>query len=131
MSYINSDYNNNKKEKKFYDNNILEISNIYNMSYIGNNCTKSNLTKFNKKLSKIDEEIDDLGNTNLSMSFKDNNKYSDKKGEKEMKILKITKRTINNNIKNNNKKDISKGSSNIRKKYIIREIKKNYKDEEN
>ena len=48
-----------------------------------------------------------------------------------MKILKITKRTINNNIKNNNKKDISKGSSNIRKKYIIREIKKNYKDEEN
>ena len=131
MSYINSDYNNNKKEKKFYDNNILEISNIYNMSYIGNNCTKSNLTKFNKKLSKIDEEIDDQGNTNLSMSFKDNNKYSDKKGEKEMKILKITKRTINNNIKNNNKKDISKGSSNIRKKYIIREIKKNYKDEEN
>ena len=101
------------------------------MSYIGNNCTKSNLTKFNKKLSKIDEEIDDLGNTNLSMSFKDNNKYSDKKGEKEMKILKITKRTINNNIKNNNKKDISKGSSNIRKKYIIREINKNYKDEEN
>ena len=116
INYINLSNNEEKRDKKFYSNNMLEISDINEINYIGNNCIKNNNAKHKKKLSKIEEEIDDKINTNLSLSIKENNNNKNvvggKQEKKEETNPKSMKRIINNNRINNNL------TAKFRKKYL-------------
>ena len=116
INYINLSNNEEKRDKKFYSNNMLEISDINEINYIGNNCIKNNNAKHKKKLSKIEEEIDDKINSNLSLSIKENNNNKNttkkKQEKKEEANPKSMKRIINNNRINNNL------TAKFRKKYL-------------
>ena len=73
--YVNIRYislSNFNNIKIFYPNNMLEISESNNINYIGNNCINFNIKKHKKKLSKIEEEIDDKINSNLSINIREN-----------------------------------------------------------
>ena len=118
INYINLNNIRKKSEKKLYNNNILEISEIIDINYIGGKSNnKNNLGKHMKKLSKIEEEIDEKINTNLSMSIKDdNNKNKEENNNK----------TINTNTKGiSNYNNLNK---NIRKKYLYKKGNKNTND---
>ena len=111
----------------FYTNDVLKISDLIDINLLGSKYSKNTIGKHKKKLSKIEEEIDDKINSNLSMSIKDNNRFFEKKEEKEEE----NNKTIKSNIfKNNNKVYNSKkiGLSGIRRKYINY---KTLKDKEN
>ena len=112
INYINLSNKDKKSDKKFYSNDMLEISDINEINYIGNNKN----SKHKKKLSKIEEEIDDKINTNLSMSIKENNNKNiikEKQEKKEETNPKSMKRIINNNRINNNNL-----TAKFRKKYL-------------
>ena len=118
INYINLNNINKKSEKKLYNNDNLEISEIIDINYIGGKSNnKNNLGKHMKKLSKIEEEIDEKINTNLSMSIKDdNNKNKEENNNK----------TINTNTKGiSNYNNLNK---NIRKKYLYKKGNKNTND---
>ena len=96
---------------------MLKISDLIDINLLGSKYSKSTVGKHKKKLSKIEEEIDDKINSNLSMSIKDNNRFFEKKEEKEDENNKTIKSNIfNNNNKVYNSKKI--GLSGIRRKYI-------------
>ena len=124
IKYINLD--NYNSITSFYSNDMLGISYLTNINLIGN---KNNVAKHNKKLSKIEEEMDDKINADLSISIKDNNKY---KGKKEGKNIKSIKDNMNDNS-NNNKVYKTKNFRllNIRKKYINYKTLKGNEKEEN
>ena len=111
INYINLNTSNKKREKNSYNNDILEISEIIDINYKGEKSNnKNNNGKHMKKLSKIDEEIDEKINTNLSMSIRDDNNNN-----------KEENKTINAiGISNNNKLN-----KNIRKKYLYKKANKN------
>ena len=118
INYINLNNINKKSEKKLYNNDNLEISEIIDINYIGwKSNNKNNLGKHMKKLSKIEEEIDEKINTNLSMSIKDDNNKN--------------KEENNNKAINTNTKGISNYNNlnkNIRKKYLYKKGNKNTND---
>ena len=114
INYINLSNTNKKREKNLYDNDTLEISEIFDINYLGGKSSNINNPGMHiKNLSKIEEETDDKINTNLSMSIKeDNNKNKEEN-------------------KNINTKGISNNSNlnkNIRKKYLYRKANKNSND---
>ena len=118
INYINLNNIRKKSEKKLYNIDNLEISEIIDINYIGGKSNiKNNLGKHMKKLSKIEEEIDEKINTNLSMSIKDdNNKNKEENNNK----------TINTNTKGiSNYNNLNK---NIRKKYLYKKGNKNTND---
>ena len=118
INYINLNNIRKKSEKKLYNNDNLEISEIIDINYIGGKSNiKNNLGKHMKKLSKIEEEIDEKINTNLSMSIKDDNNKN--KEENNNKTININTKGISN-YNNLNK--------NIRKKYLYKKGNKNTND---
>ena len=115
INYINLSDKDKKSDKKYYSNDMLEISDINEINYLGNNNNKNNNAKHKKKLSKIEEEIDDKINTNLSISIKENNNkniINENQEKKEESNPKSMKRIINNNRINNNL------TAKFRKKYL-------------
>ena len=118
INYINLNNIRKKSEKKLYNIDNLEISEIIDINYIGGKSNiKNNLGKHMKKLSKIEEEIDEKINTNLSMSIKDDNNKN--KEENNNKTININTKGISN-YNNLNK--------NIRKKYLYKKGNKNTND---
>ena len=115
INYINLSDKDKKSDKKYYSNDMLEISDVNEINYLGNNNNKNNNAKHKKKLSKIEEEIDDKINTNLSISIKENNNkniINENQDKKEETNPKSMKRIINNNRINNNL------TAKFRKKYL-------------
>ena len=123
INYINLE--NYNSLTKFYTNDMLKISDLIDINLLGSKYSKNTIGKHKKKLSKIEEEIDDKINSNLSMSIKDNNKFFEKKEEKGEEDNKLIKSNIFNNKVYNSKKI---GLSGIRRKYINY---KTLKDKEN
>ena len=113
INYINLE--NYNSLTKFYTNDMLKISDLIDINLLGSKYSKNTIGKHKKKLSKIEEEIDDKINSNLSMSIKDNNKFFEKKEEKGEEDNKLIKSNIFNNKVYNSKKI---GLSGIRRKYI-------------
>ena len=112
INYINWINNNNKSEKKFYNNDTLEISEILDINYTGDKSNNKNNSGIHmKKLSKIEEETDDKINTNLSMSIKEDNN----KNKEDNKSKTITTKGISN---------YNKLNKDIRKKYLIKNSNK-------
>ena len=72
IKYISLD--NFKSTKAFFPNKVLKISKLVKINYIGNNNIKKNIKIHNKKLSNIEEEIDEKINSNLSLSKRENKK---------------------------------------------------------
>ena len=95
----NKSYNNLtnfKSTKAFFPNTVLKISKLVKINYIGNNNIKKHIKIHNKKLSEIEEEIDEKINSNLSLSKREN-KYLEKGEKTEKKIIKSIKGNINKN----------------------------------
>jgi len=126
INYINLE--NYNSSTKFYTNDILQISDLIDITLLGNKYNKNIIARHKKKLSKIEEEIDDKINSNLSMSIKDNNKFFEKKEEKEEENNNSIKSNIFNNKVYNSKKI---GLSGIRRKYINYKTIKDNENKEN
>ena len=94
IKYISLD--NFKSTKAFFPNTVLKISKLVKINYIGNNNIKKHIKIHNKKLSNIEEEIDEKINSNLSLSKREN-KYLEKGEKTEKKIIKSIKGNINKN----------------------------------
>jgi len=94
IKYISLD--NFKSTKAFFPNAVLKISKLVKINYIGNNNIKKHIKIHNKKLSEIEEEIDEKINSNLSLSKREN-KYLEKGEKTEKKIIKSIKGNINKN----------------------------------
>ena len=94
IKYISLD--NFKSIKAFFPNTVLKISKLVKINYIGNNNIKKHIKIHNKKLSNIEEEIDEKINSNLSLSKREN-KYLEKGEKTEKKIIKSIKGNINKN----------------------------------
>lgn len=94
IKYISLD--NFKSTKAFFPNTVLKISKLVKINYIGNNNIKKHIKIHNKKLSEIEEEIDEKINSNLSLSKREN-KYLEKGEKTEKKIIKSIKGNINKN----------------------------------
>ena len=94
LKYISLD--NFKSTKAFFPNTVLKISKLVKINYIGNNNIKKHIKIHNKKLSNIEEEIDEKINSNLSLSKREN-KYLEKGEKTEKKIIKSIKGNINKN----------------------------------
>ena len=94
IKYISLD--NFKSTKAFFPNKVLKISKLVKINYIGNNNIKKHIKIHNKRLSEIEEEIDEKINSNLSLSKREN-KYLEKGEKTEKKIIKSIKGNINKN----------------------------------
>lgn len=116
--YVNIKYiflDHKKKENNFYTNDTLEKSENINITIKGYNITKNNDIKHKKKLSKIEEEVDDKINTNLSQSIKEE-KYHEKKEADQKKNINSIKGSFNSNNMVYNPKKFS--LTNLKRKYI-------------
>ena len=124
IKYISLD--NFKSTKAFFPNKVLKISKLVKINYIGNNNIKKHIKIHNKKLSNIEEEIDEKINSNLSLSKREN-KYLEKGEKKEKKIIKSIKGNINkNNIVYFSKNNVF---SKIRRKNFYYKYKNNENNE--
>ena len=124
IKYISLD--NFKSTKAFFPNTVLKISKLVKINYIGNNNIKKHIKIHNKKLSNIEEEIDEKINSNLSLSKREN-KYLEKGEKTEKKIIKSIKGNINkNNIIYFSKNNVF---SKIRRKNFYYKYKNNENNE--
>ena len=124
IKYISLD--NFKSTKAFFPNTVLKISKLVKINYIGNNNIKKHIKIHNKKLSEIEEEIDEKINSNLSLSKREN-KYLEKGEKTEKKIIKSIKGNINkNNIVYFSKNNVF---SKIRRKNFYYKYKNNENNE--
>ena len=124
IKYISLD--NFKSTKAFFPNKVLKISKLVKINYIGNNNIKKHIKIHNKKLSNIEEEIDEKINSNLSLSKREN-KYLEKGEKTEKKIIKSIKGNINkNNIVYFSKNNVF---SKIRRKNFYYKYKNNENNE--
>ena len=124
IKYISLD--NFKSTKAFFPNTVLKISKLVKINYIGNNNIKKHIKIHNKKLSNIEEEIDEKINSNLSLSKREN-KYLEKGEKTEKKIIKSIKGNINkNNIVYFSKNNVF---SKIRRKNFYYKYKNNENNE--
>ena len=124
IKYISLD--NFKSTKAFFPNTVLKISKLVKINYIGNNNIKKHIKLHNKKLSNIEEEIDEKINSNLSLSKREN-KYLEKGEKTEKKIIKSIKGNINkNNIVYFSKNNVF---SKIRRKNFYYKYKNNENNE--
>jgi hypothetical protein len=127
--FVNIKYislNNFKSTKAFFPNTVLKISKLVKINYIGNNNIKKHIKIHNKKLSEIEEEIDEKINSNLSLSKREN-KYLEKGEKTEKKIIKSIKGNINkNNIVYFSKNNVF---SKIRRKNFYYKYKNNDNNE--
>jgi len=124
IKYISLD--NFKSTKAFFPNTVLKISKLVKINYIGNNNIKKHIKIHNKKLSNIEEEIDEKINSNLSLSKREN-KYLEKGEKTEKKIIKSIKGSINkNNIIYFSKNNVF---SKIRRKNFYYKYKNNENNE--
>ena len=124
IKYISLD--NFKSTKAFFPNTVLKISKLVKINYIGNNNIKKHIKLHNKKLSNIEEEIDEKINSNLSLSKREN-KYLEKGEKTEKKIIKSIKGNINkNNIIYFSKNNVF---SKIRRKNFYYKYKNNENNE--
>ena len=124
IKYISLD--NFKSTKAFFPNTVLKISKLVKINYIGNNNIKKHIKIHNKKLSNIEEEIDEKINSNLSLSKREN-KYLEKGEKTETKIIKSIKGNINkNNIVYFSKNNVF---SKIRRKNFYYKYKNNENNE--
>ena len=124
IKYISLD--NFKSTKAFFPNTVLKISKLVKINYIGNNNIKKHIKIHNKRLSEIEEEIDEKINSNLSLSKREN-KYLEKGEKTEKKIIKSIKGNINkNNIVYFSKNNVF---SKIRRKNFYYKYKNNENNE--
>ena len=124
IKYISLD--NFKSTKAFFPNKVLKISKLVKINYIGNNNIKKHIKIHNKKLSNIEEEIDEKINSNLSLSKREN-KYLEKGEKTEKKFIKSIKGNINkNNIVYFSKNNVF---SKIRRKNFYYKYKNNENNE--
>ena len=124
IKYISLD--NFKSTKAFFPNTVLKISKLVKINYIGNNNIKKHIKIHNKRLSEIEEEIDEKINSNLSLSKREN-KYLEKGEKTEKKIIKSIKGNINkNNIVYFSKNNVF---SKIRRKNFYYKYKNNEDNE--
>ena len=135
INYITLYNDKTKKNYNYYDNDLLKISNNFNINYINEPMNKKTKKKnIFRKLDKIEEEPDDKyfnsshkKNNNNRLIFNNNTEEGILLSEKDMNDSK--KKTIKDNINNkkeNNVIGININRNNIREKYKL----KNRRDEE-
>ena len=115
INYISLD---NKDKNKinnisFYDNDILDMSDKIVINYLGNKSKTNNTVRHRKKLSKIEEEIDDKL-MNLSNIIREN-KYAKRKEKNEDNEKSIKTIDANNS---SNKKHIKKKIDSLKFKKV-------------